>query len=178
MSIKPGANTKPPASIISSVSFGVSSPTAVIRSPARRTLPTTGAEPVPSIMWALVISVSATKAGEAPQHRALSATIAKRRPAFNRVRDGQCNTAGITSLNLDRSLRLELRSRLGVNRTQDFCPLRPANVLPCVPCDALTARWAALQTGDQSSPVGSCWCRTPSHPPAPSACLRGRKHAR
>ena len=157
----------------SSLSFDVSSPTAVMRSSLRRTLPTTAPDPVPSIMRALIISVSASKAGEAVKHSAPNATVAVCRSAFKRER----HIAPIKSLNLRLSLCPELNVTLWGSRTHGVCSSQAKSVQHGLLCDPLTARWVVLRRDDQNSPGGNCWYQIPWHSPALNAYLRARRPA-
>src|SRR5580700_11455534 len=57
MSMKPGARTRPFASMICSSLVGLKFPTVTMRSPEMRTLRSRRGEPVPSATWALMITV-------------------------------------------------------------------------------------------------------------------------
>src|SRR6476646_10973274 len=79
MSMKPGARTRPLASMTGSSFFGLKSPTLTMRSPEMRTLTLRKGAPVPSATWPLMMTVEADFSCE------LAKTHAKARAKNRRI---------------------------------------------------------------------------------------------
>src|SRR5271155_2191082 len=87
MSMKPGARTRPFASMICSSLFGLKFPTVTMRSPEMRTLRSRRGAPVPSATWALMITVEGDLSCELAKTEANAIAKNKRTAKCRATRD-------------------------------------------------------------------------------------------